>query len=52
MLELCDGSQTGSDVARLLCERHPGSAEVFDEFHDFLQQLDTLGALRFDPEVP
>ena len=52
MLELCDGSRTGSDVALRMCERHPGSAQIAGDVHDFLQQLDELRALRFDPEVP
>ena len=52
MLELCDGSRTGSDVATEMCERHPDRAEVFDDVHDFLQELDELRALRFEPEAP
>ena len=52
ILALCDGSRTGNAVALEMCTRHPDGAQVFDDVHDFLQELDGLRALRFEPEAP
>lgn len=51
ILALCDGERTGSDVSRAMAERHPESErKVSDDVHDFLEEMATAGALRFDPD--
>jgi pyrroloquinoline-quinone synthase len=52
ILELCDGVRTGNDVASAQRERHPEVADVANDVHDFLEEIDRAGALRFDPEPP
>jgi len=50
ILALCDGRRTGVDVAAAMVERHPGRAGVADDVHDFLEEMDAAGALRFEPD--
>ena len=52
ILDLCDGTRTGSEIAECMRERHPGEARVFDDVHDFLQELALAGALQLEPELP
>jgi len=50
ILSLCDGERSGNDIAREMSRRHPGAAQARDDAHEFLAELSTAGALRFDPE--
>ncbi len=52
ILGLCDGIRTGSEIAEFMCRRHPGEARIFDDVHDFLQELSRAGALLLEPELP
>ncbi len=52
ILELCDGTRTGMDVAGARVAAHPGEGSVADEVHDFLEEMGKAGALRFEPEAP
>ena len=50
ILSLCDGERTGNDVAYEMARRHPQASRARDDAHEFLAELSTAGALRFDPE--
>jgi pyrroloquinoline-quinone synthase len=52
ILSLCDGTRTGNDVAAEMQVRHPGEGSAADDAHDFLEELASGGALRFEPEPP
>ncbi len=52
ILSLCDGERTGNDIAETLARRHPEAGEIRVEVHDFLEQMGSAAALRFEPEPP
>ena len=45
ILALCDGTRSADDVARALAARHPGVAQVFDDVHAFLGEMQRLGVV-------
>lgn len=51
ILARCDGTSTGSEIAAAVRALHPEaeSGRVEDDVHDFLEQMDEAGAVRFAP---
>jgi pyrroloquinoline-quinone synthase len=49
ILELCDGERSASAVARELSARHPDTAGIQDDVHDFLDEMRRLGVLECAP---
>ena len=51
IVALCDGRRTALEIARELGERHPQAPGLFDEVHDFLDELVGAGVLTRAPDV-
>ncbi len=47
ILALCDGARSTREVARAVQARHPDAAGVWDEAHDFVDEMSRAGVLDF-----
>jgi pyrroloquinoline-quinone synthase len=52
ILSLCDGARSGNDVAETMRARHADVGRVWDDVHDFFEEMAGAGALSFSFEPP
>jgi pyrroloquinoline-quinone synthase len=46
ILDLCDAERTSVEIARRLAREHPELESVWDDVHDFIEQMEKLGVLE------